>query len=210
MKTLVVYYSYSGNTKQVVNMIKEKKNFDVLEIKPVNAYSDDYQKVVDDEESKMDMNEILKTEQQRQVNDDWRVVNLYQEGSFYRAYECSAWLYCVCIKEFKVTHRTMKGIDKSVAFIGFPVSSLSKWMPENVIVRQVADKHLTLVLPDSMQTELNSTDEYQKAFTEWKSSIPVITKDKNEARDEREVAKRNSPSLFGIMQQIMSFPVESK
>lgn len=83
-------------------------------------------------------------------------------------------------------------------------------MPENVIVRQVADKHLTLVLPDSMQTELNSTDEYQKAFTEWKSSIPVITKDKNEARDEREVAKRNSPSLFGIMQQIMSFPVESK
>lgn len=59
MKTLVVYYSYSGNTKQVVNMIKEKKNFDVLEIKPVNAYSDDYQKVVDDEESKMDMNEII-------------------------------------------------------------------------------------------------------------------------------------------------------
>lgn len=59
MKTLVVYYSYSGNTKQVVDMIKEKKNFDVLEIKPVNAYSDDYQKVVDDEEAKMDMNEII-------------------------------------------------------------------------------------------------------------------------------------------------------
>lgn len=59
MKTLVVYYSYSGNTKKVVDMIKEKKNFDVLEIKPVNDYSDDYQKVVDDEETKMDMNEII-------------------------------------------------------------------------------------------------------------------------------------------------------
>lgn len=59
MKTLVVYYSYSGNTKQVVDMIKEKKNFDVLEIKPVNDYSDDYQKVVDDEEAKMDMDEII-------------------------------------------------------------------------------------------------------------------------------------------------------
>lgn len=59
MKTLVVYYSYSGNTKKVVDMIKEKKNFDVLEIKPLNAYSDDYQKVVDDEEAKMDMNEII-------------------------------------------------------------------------------------------------------------------------------------------------------
>lgn len=30
-----------------------------MEIKPVNAYSDDYQKVVDDEKSKMDMNEII-------------------------------------------------------------------------------------------------------------------------------------------------------
>lgn len=59
MKTLVVYYSYSGNTKKVVDMIKEKKNFDVLKIKPVNDYSDDYQKVVDDEEAKMDMNEII-------------------------------------------------------------------------------------------------------------------------------------------------------
>lgn len=59
MKTLVVYYSYSGNTKKVVDMIKEKKNFDVLKIKPVNDYSDDYQKVVDDEETKMDMNEII-------------------------------------------------------------------------------------------------------------------------------------------------------
>lgn len=59
MKKLVVYYSYSGNTKQVVYMIKEKKNFDVLKIKPVNDYSDDYQKVVDDEEAKMDMNEII-------------------------------------------------------------------------------------------------------------------------------------------------------
>lgn len=59
MKTLVVYYSYSGNTKKVVDMIREKKNFDVLEIKPVNDYSDDYQKVVDDEEAKMDMNEII-------------------------------------------------------------------------------------------------------------------------------------------------------
>lgn len=59
MKKLVVYYLYSGNTKQVVYMIKEKKNFDVLKIKPVNDYSDDYQKVVDDEEAKMKMNEII-------------------------------------------------------------------------------------------------------------------------------------------------------
>lgn len=30
-----------------------------MKIKPVNDYSDDYQKVVDDEEAKIDMNEII-------------------------------------------------------------------------------------------------------------------------------------------------------
>ncbi|MBQ7689702.1 MAG: hypothetical protein IJT30_00680 [Muribaculaceae bacterium] len=38
-----------------------------------------------------------------------RVVHLFQEGSFYRAYEWSAWLMCRFLHEFKVTHRRMVG-----------------------------------------------------------------------------------------------------
>lgn len=41
-----------------------------MKIKPVNDYSDDYQKVVDDDEAKMDMNEIIEI---KDIN-----VNLYE------------------------------------------------------------------------------------------------------------------------------------
>ena len=40
MKTLVIYYSMSGNTKYVAELIKEKMKADLLEINPVKAYPD--------------------------------------------------------------------------------------------------------------------------------------------------------------------------
>lgn len=43
---LVVYYSYTKNTEMIVKKIKEKVDCDVLEIKPVVPYSDNYDEVV--------------------------------------------------------------------------------------------------------------------------------------------------------------------
>lgn len=45
-KKLLVYFSYSGNTKIIVDKIKA--NCDVLELKPKIPYSTDYQSVVDE------------------------------------------------------------------------------------------------------------------------------------------------------------------
>ncbi len=47
-KTLVVFYSYSGNTKLVAEKIRNKLNCDLLEIKPEIPFSSDYQIVVDE------------------------------------------------------------------------------------------------------------------------------------------------------------------
>lgn len=49
MKTLVVYYSYSGNTKKIANEIKEKIGADIFELEPKEAYSTDYDRVVEEE-----------------------------------------------------------------------------------------------------------------------------------------------------------------
>lgn len=49
-KILVAYFSYTGNTRKIANLIKDKINCDILELKPVNAYSTDYQTVVDEEQ----------------------------------------------------------------------------------------------------------------------------------------------------------------
>ena len=67
--------------------------------------------------------EILEFEADRTDREMQRAIHLFQEGSFYRAYEWSAWLMCRCLHEFKVTHRRMKGIEQSVTLIGFPVTA---------------------------------------------------------------------------------------
>ena len=48
MKKIVVYYSYTGNTKKIANMIKEKLNCDCIELTPKIPFSTDYQTVVDE------------------------------------------------------------------------------------------------------------------------------------------------------------------
>ena len=55
MKRVIVYYSYTGNTKSIVEKIKEKYGYDTFEIKPANEYSDDYNLVVESEEKLVPM-----------------------------------------------------------------------------------------------------------------------------------------------------------
>lgn len=46
-KGLVVYFSWSGNTENVANSIKDQTGSDIFEIVPQTSYSDDYDTVVD-------------------------------------------------------------------------------------------------------------------------------------------------------------------
>ena len=46
---LIVYFTYTNNTKMIAEKIKEKINCDILEIKTVVPYSDNYESVVNDE-----------------------------------------------------------------------------------------------------------------------------------------------------------------
>ena len=46
-KTLVVYFSWSGNTENVAKSIQSQTDSDIFEIVPVTPYSDDYDTVVD-------------------------------------------------------------------------------------------------------------------------------------------------------------------
>lgn len=51
MSKLIVYFSYTNNTRTIANKIKERLNCDILEVKTVIPYSEDYQSVVDDEQN---------------------------------------------------------------------------------------------------------------------------------------------------------------
>lgn len=46
-KSLVVYFSWSGNTENVAKSIQSQTDSDIFEIVPATPYSDDYNTVVD-------------------------------------------------------------------------------------------------------------------------------------------------------------------
>ena len=48
-KKIIVYFTYTGNTKKIAEKIQAKLGCDILEIKTVVPYSDDYDTVVNDE-----------------------------------------------------------------------------------------------------------------------------------------------------------------
>jgi flavodoxin len=50
-KKLVVYYSYTGHTKMIAESIKDQLNCDILEIEPEEAYSKNYDLVVNEEQN---------------------------------------------------------------------------------------------------------------------------------------------------------------
>lgn len=53
MKSLIVYYSYLGNTKSIAEMIQKKTGADILRIETVVPYDNDYNKVVDQGQSEV-------------------------------------------------------------------------------------------------------------------------------------------------------------
>ena len=73
--------------------------------------------------------ELIEQERQLVQIGYCREVHLHREGTFLRAYDWSAWLCCRYLHDFKVSKRTFKGIDTPVAYIGFPETSLMKWLP---------------------------------------------------------------------------------
>ena len=83
-KKLVVYFSYTGNTRKIAMMIKEKLNCDILELKPLTPYSNDYQKVVD-EEQKMEGSNHLPPIENINVNlDNYETIILGTPVWWYR------------------------------------------------------------------------------------------------------------------------------
>ena len=83
-------------------------------------------------------------------------VYLYPEGAFYKAYQKSAWILCTKVHPFKVSSRSLKGLEGPLLSVGFPQSSLDKfsaglmlsnlafvkftWHLPSLIIKQLASK----------------------------------------------------------------------
>ena len=95
------------------------------------------------------LKDILEKENQRDSLEQCTVIHLFKEGTFYRAYEWSAWLSVRYFTELKVTHRLLKG-GEDILFVGFPLTSLERYTPANSIVKHYDDVCVNVLLPSSV------------------------------------------------------------
>ena len=128
--------------------------------------------------------DILEKERKRETDCDGRVIHLFQEGSFYRAYERSAWL---CVKhvnpQMKVTRKALKGGDESFCFVGFPVTSLPKYSPDGAEASPAGEKEVDIVLPEDMAAS-GDREEAEKEFEAWKQEQPLTDSKQKERSGE--------------------------
>lgn len=156
------------------------------------------------------LKDILTVEQQRTTDAECRQVHLFQEGTFYRAYERSAWLVITYISPLKPTRRNVKGQEESIVFCGFPITSLPKYTPDGCAAIVQEDKSVTFALPETLYPQIVSVEAEQERFTNWKNSVPLSENKKDAHKESIIDAVRAPMRLTEIMQQILAFPIEQK
>lgn len=155
------------------------------------------------------LTDILDIEKKRPSPEHLRQVRLWADGSFYRAYEWSAWLCVRYIRQFKVTRRFIKNANSDIVFIGFPQSSLEKFCPEDSHCTVLDDKNVLLSLPEDLVT-VEEGHTLEKDFENWRTTIPEAeTKEKASDSKTPKISTASPVSMTGVMKQIMEFPIES-
>ena len=157
--------------------------------------------------------DILAVEAQRASEEQCRAVYLFPEGTFFRAYEWSAWLCVRYIQQFKPTKRLFKNEETSLVFVGFPVTSLEKHTPEGAAVSRAADGSVCLVLPAALLPAPLDVQSLGIDYQNWKQSVPLTENSKKELA----AAGKGFPSSGGrpmrlteILQEILSYPIEQR
>lgn len=171
--------------------------------------------------------EVFTQEWDRSNPAEWNKIHLYKMGDFWRAYEWSAWLISVVTYNEKVrmTTKDRKPLhvtrmrrtdveDATYCFVGFPVKSVEKYIPERENFESVDDKHvvITIALPTPTDGSEVTFERLKEAVEKWKESYDIkVQKPKKEktsaAPGPMAVAR---PTGAGILAQIMAYPLAER
>ena len=152
-KKLVVFFSYTGNTKKIAQSIQKKLNCDILEIKPVKPYSTDYQTVVDEEQN----NESSKKKPEIQSID--KDLSQYDEiivGS-------PVWWYTIApvirtfLSENDLKGKIIKPFATNAGWLGRTFQEIEKLCPDSKV-----EKGMNIVFESYSDNLVTSPDEIDK------------------------------------------------
>ena len=130
----------------------------------------------------MTIADIIELENNRKSPDTFGRIHFIKEGNFYRAHDISAWL--ITMMPFSETIKNVSIIAKKLkdgyidAFIGFPLTSLDKYIPNDGSVTFVPIRRRLLMTSDIMR-------------------YCVFNRDMTQAYDRRKFYKVNPKRGFG-------------
>jgi hypothetical protein len=94
-------------------------------------------------------------------------IHLFQEGSFWIAYERSAMRFVRSVRPYKVKKKVIKSLGASIASLGFPIPAL-----EGIIAEAGPE---TIVSTDNRRIVLNTAmRETDAEFEEWKAGLETF------------------------------------
>ena len=100
-------------------------------------------------------------------------IHLHKDGFFWRAYNVSAFLFAKNFRNFKVSKRNVKSLQKEICFLGFPEKSLLGLLDEakkNEYEVRTSESHIQILgLPAVMGND----------FEEWFEKIPLSQNNEN-------------------------------
>lgn len=154
------------------------------------------------------LKDVFEIELNRDNPHTFGVIHLFPEGTFYRAYEWSAWLCHRYFTELKVSHRLVKG-GEDIIFVGFPLTSLDRYTPERATVLPSGDKNIEITLPTETFAPEVDLESLRMGFDDWKQCQPLTEASKKKVEEERARTERNAhPRLTDIMLRILAYPIE--
>lgn len=156
-KKLVVYYSYTGNTKMIAENIQKKLKCDILELVPAEPYSTNYQTVVDEEQNNENSN---RTREIKKIDKDLSQYDEIIIGS-------PVWWYTIApvirtfLKENDLTGKIIKPYATNAGWLGRTFQEIKKLCPNskvengmNIVFESYSDNLVTS--PDEIDNWINS------------------------------------------------------
>lgn len=168
--------------------------------------------------------DILTIERDRQEPDKWGMIHLFKTGSFYTAYEWSAWLTAVIsyndeVRKLSKNRMTLTVTRNAIASnegetfckVGFPLKSVDKFIPQRTNFEAIDDNHLVITIPlpqPNDGTEI-TYERLAEAVEKWKDEHPIKTnKEKQPSRQEPVTV--TATGNVGIIAQILSYPLSER
>ncbi len=139
----------------------------------------------------MEIDEIFRREDSNKNQ-----IYLYQQGSFFRAYNQSAMRFEKLFRKYKILSKFIKKLERPVYYLGFPKQNLDP-------IHEVCKSHGYFLLTNKDSVQIEIPDQFEEDFEKWcnENSLRLI----HSLNPKIDDLKRNE-----LLKKIFDFPLLQK